>query len=548
MNKEESSYQRMIKEIHDFLGNRELIFFGKMKKARDLEFVFNIHFRQVYDTASEKVGLSNNTFVIFCKQDNYNKFIDENCLNWNSDYCYDEDLFEFLNLFISKDFISGYIAVWGTGKVCDDFLNNFKKIDLKDKIKYFVCTQKEEEEKNGIKIVTPQEIAACDCKIVMAVNHKNFCEIEKECQRVGIKRERYIYFQQLMDNPGDFFKQTYNDEKYYDIECLNLDKTMRIFRDGSISVCCLSPENKYGNIYEDSLENAYNSIRAQIGRVSLLNHTYTFCNHSTCPFLAGLKNEQKKSEYEESYTYKYEKYPDCITPLMGYTCNLYCTSCRNSVLIEPDEELVNWVEVIKEKIAKLPVRLILNPQGEVLANKFCLDFIHDSNCLSRGHISLYTNGTLLDKKMLDWILDNYVLDDLSISIDASTEGTYNKIRRGGNWNQLMNNIQYISKMKKAGRIPYWVVQFVIQRDNVAELQSFVEKAEQWGVDEIEFNGIDNWGTYTDEEFQKVNVLKDGRLKEEYKKYFIDELLEDPKVYWGTFTNLLGTKHRYIRTL
>lgn len=97
MNKEESAYQRMIKEIHDFLGNRELIFFGKMKKARDLEFVFNIHFRQVYDTESEKIDLSNNTFVIFCKQDNYNKFIDENCLNWNSDYCYDEDLFEFLN-------------------------------------------------------------------------------------------------------------------------------------------------------------------------------------------------------------------------------------------------------------------------------------------------------------------------------------------------------------------------------------------------------------------------------------------------------------------
>ena len=68
-------------------------------------------------------------------------------------YCSDEDIFEFMNNFIAEKFISKEVAIWGLGSISQYFINNFDKVDLKDHIKYYIYSNKNQNEKDGIKII-----------------------------------------------------------------------------------------------------------------------------------------------------------------------------------------------------------------------------------------------------------------------------------------------------------------------------------------------------------------------------------------------------------
>lgn len=541
---EKGSYRRMVEEVHNKWKGRSLFFVGDVKKARDLEYIFQISFARI-GNITDVIHKSENVFVIFCRtfhEEDVQRIIIQNDLEYNKSYCYDEDLFDFLNHFAAEEFLSGDIAIWGIGSLSHYFLENFHKRSIQ--VKYFVCTEKKQNEMNGIPILTPSEIKEKNVKIVIAVNYHYFHEIEKKCKEIGIAESRYIHYSELMDNPGDLLRKTYYDDSYYHIDCLNRDKRAMVQLDGTINTCCFifSEDASMGNINKNSFWEAWHSIKAQVNRLALLNHTFTFCNRIDCPYLAGLSADLDGGDYTKRYENGNSEYPDYITVSTSYTCNLRCTMCRNEVRIEPEEQVAERLEVVKEKLSMLPAKLMLTTTGEVFASRLTIELLKSGQMMRRGNIALFTNGTLLDKEMLDWILNHYELSALCISIDAATEDTYHKIRRGGDWKRLMNNIAYISEQRKLGKILYWDLEFVVQQKNVMEIEEFVEKAETWGVDAVGINGVINYGTYDIEEFENITVRRDGKIKPEFQKYFTEKLINNPKVIWGTFTNFLGTKH------
>ncbi len=55
-------------------------------------------------------------------------------------------------------------------------------------------------------------------------------------------------------------------------------------------------------------------------------------------------------------------------------------------------------------------------------------------------------------------------------------------------------------------IEFLCLNFVIQENNFDQIEDFVKMGEQYGADVVEFQRLQNWGTFSDEEYKQRNVL------------------------------------------
>lgn len=90
---------------------------------------------------------------------------------------------------------------------------------------------------------------------------------------------------------------------------------------------------------------------------------------------------------------------------------------------------------------------------------------------------LVTNGSLFTKEKIDE-LEKSEIDELIFSIDAYEEVTYNKIRQGLNFNNVINNINKVLESDYDG---YLAVKFVGQKDNISEVEKFKEFWKNKGI-------------------------------------------------------------------
>lgn len=93
-----------------------------------------------------------------------------------------------------------------------------------------------------------------------------------------------------------------------------------------------------------------------------------------------------------------------------------------------------------------------------------------------------------------------------ISVDAANKETYEKLRFGGKWEILCQNMELITGLRKAGNIQYLTLNFVVQKENFQQILDFVKLGKQWGADVINFQFMTNWGTLSTEAYEEKNVL------------------------------------------
>ena len=124
---------------------------------------------------------------------------------------------------------------------------------------------------------------------------------------------------------------------------------------------------------------------------------------------------------------------------------------------------------------------------------------------------------------------------LTVSVDAATKTTYESIRRNGNFDVLKQNMEFASELRKAGKLSYFRMNFVVQRENYREMIPFVEWGQQLGVDEVFFTKILNWGTYTEEEFAQISMMEQDGItpKPELKEILDDPMMKSEIVDLGT---------------
>ena len=123
-------------------------------------------------------------------------------------------------------------------------------------------------------------------------------------------------------------------------------------------------------------------------------------------------------------------------------------------------------------------------EGEPLLNKNLIEILDYAVKNSGTNVTLTTNGTLIKNEMTEKLLEtNLFLID--ISIDAYSEAVYEKIRRGGVFEDVIENtrrlLEYKKRNNKSTRL---VVSFVSQPSNRHEEKEFEEFWKNEGVDYV----------------------------------------------------------------
>ncbi|MEZ5099650.1 MAG: radical SAM protein [Thermoleophilia bacterium] len=168
-------------------------------------------------------------------------------------------------------------------------------------------------------------------------------------------------------------------------------------------------------------------------------------------------------------------------------CNLRCPMCLVShrpALGRSEGALP--VETFEELLASLPEleEVVLQGLGEPLLSPGIFELLAAAK--ARGvAVGFNTNGTLLNRSRARRLVE-LGLDWLRISLDGSTPGAYEAIRRGARFADVATNVRGLLDERTAagtGR-PSVELVFVAMRRNLAELPGLVRLAHDWGVDGV----------------------------------------------------------------
>jgi radical SAM protein with 4Fe4S-binding SPASM domain len=107
-------------------------------------------------------------------------------------------------------------------------------------------------------------------------------------------------------------------------------------------------------------------------------------------------------------------------------------------------------------------------------------------------VLLNTNGSLLERDLSRSLIEAG-LTRLMISLDAATEGTYRKIRRGGDFSRVVENIEHFleERGRRGSTLPLLRLSFLSTSINGDELPAFIER---WRG-KADFFSIQRYGYY-----------------------------------------------------
>lgn len=329
-------------------------------------------------------------------------------------------------------------------------------------------------------------------------------------------------------------KMIYTDVTH-NLQCDFPFKHAQIQPDGTVYPCCPGrSEENIGNIFHEDPNKVWNSNRAKLFRLSIINKTYAFCNLNYCQLAETHENHDRDRMKEP----KLSKVPEETIIAFDETCNLKCKSCRKcSINYNNDPVRGKINETISKKLLnsnwlKGTKHLVMATQGEVFFSKSYQKILFSKNLKKLESLSLHTNGILLTPETLEKLCNNFknTKISLNVSVDSINADTYEKLRIGGNMKILKRNLENIAKVRKEKNIEWvcWVC--VLQKDNYKELPELAKYAIALKANRLDVTRILNWGTFTDEEFKEISMYDEkGNPKPELLEVLNDPIFESNEI-------------------
>jgi len=309
-----------------------------------------------------------------------------------------------------------------------------------------------------------------------------------------------------------------------------------------------------GNLQHQSVEEIWNGEKAQEIRRSILDGTFEFCDRSRCAFLQmesgpvqrikDVKDKDLKEAIEKDLTIL-PYGPGEIICCYDRSCNISCPSCRVELIVETKDEqrILNIQEKINAEALKDAYRLHITGSGDPFGSPFFrkwLQTMKKEDTPNLKHIHLQTNGLLWTEKMWHTIATDIqqLVKSTEISIDAATSETYSINRRGGNFEKLLRNLDFISVLRKRDHLEHLAISMVVQENNFLEMPDFVLLGKRFNVDITTFSQIVNWGTFTAQEFNKRAIhFPTHPRHSEFVDLLKNEIFDDPIAVLGNLTAL-----------
>ncbi len=197
------------------------------------------------------------------------------------------------------------------------------------------------------------------------------------------------------------------------------------------------------------------------------------------------------SYYAARFTRKpiHSGFPISISIEPTTSCNLRCPECpsglrefsRPTGMLKP--ELFN--KVIDE-VSRYTPYLILYFQGEPYLNKNFFDFVKYASAKNM-YVATSTNAHYLNDANARKTVESG-LSRLIISIDGTTQDTYEQYRIGGNINKVFEGAKNVIAWKKKlkSRLPHVIFQYLVVKPNEHQVEDIQRIAKEIGVDEVKF--------------------------------------------------------------
>lgn len=310
--------------------------------------------------------------------------------------------------------------------------------------------------------------------------------------------------------------------------CLDPFTTVNIDINGNVRLCSCATwlPTIVGNINLNTIEEILNSELAHQIRQSIRNGTYEYCNENKCGTINNNRlltvNEISKNDGIDNLQSTYSRVfdptvvemPRCITLEGDLICNLSCPSCRTSVISESDEKKNKKITVVNKVSENLfsskdprSITIYLSLAGELFASPMMLNFMEHFpiDRYPAVEFKIQTNGLLVKRRWNKITHLKQNIFNITVTADSQVPSTYEKLRRGGKFNDLLENLEFLKQQKQELGFEF-VLRMVLQNDNALEIDDFFNFAMKYDIDIVEYQFIQNQGTFSPSEYDSVNVM------------------------------------------
>lgn len=337
---------------------------------------------------------------------------------------------------------------------------------------------------------------------------------------------------------------------------------------GDVFMCCPTwLEKPIGNLQQQSVAEVWNGEAAQEIRRSILDGSFRYCNESRCPFLQTVSGPVQKIEDVDDDDLK--MVVDEQLTLLPYgpreincsydkSCNLSCPTCRTQVIVESrhKRQILQIQDRIHNEALQDAHLLYITGSGDPFGSPFFrkwLQSMQKEDLPNLKTLRLHTNAQLWTPKMWDTIAADIqaLVKIVEISIDAASPETYAINRRGGTFENLLQNLEFISELRRNGPLEKVTISMVVQENNFKEMPDFVQLGKRFGLDVVYFSQLVNWGTFSPEEFtQRAIHLSAHPRHAQFRNLLLRPIFDDPVVYLGNLTAIrervqAESKNRFV---
>lgn len=313
---------------------------------------------------------------------------------------------------------------------------------------------------------------------------------------------------------------------------------------GQVHFCCSAWQPvPIGRLDTSDADGFWNSERAREIRRSVQDGDYTHCSRWHCPSIAGRRLPQRKPDTPKR-DLRVTEGPQRVILSHDRSCNISCPSCRTKLINLPHKETTKLNDIFEAHVLPMVQHaktIKVTGSGDPFGSRHFRHLLGRLTAMDATgrRIQLHTNGLLANERAWNELNLWENISSVWISIDAAQPETYSVLRRGGNFDTLVENLKFLGALNTRGDIDTLRLDFVVQHANYLEMRDFVDLAKDVGADGVYFLRLRNWGHVPSEEFRKQDVCspdhpEHGRLLDELR----DDRFVSNAVELGSMTQLV----------